>query len=90
MKLWQNNEIVNALKRILESYNCLQYDEAGSQRFGCRLRLRIINPNSKNISSVIQTIRQKLNEETGRSFNMIGKASSTYSIREYVCKRNKL
>ncbi len=87
MKLWQDKEVVNALRRILESYNCLVYDEAGSQRFGCLLRVRVIKPSSENISSIIETIRQKLKKETGRSFTMIGEASSTYSIREHVCRK---
>ena len=90
MKLWQDKEVVNALKRILGHYDCLEYDEAGSQRFGCPLRVRVIKPSSENISSTIETIRQKLNEETGRSFTMIGKSGSTYSIREHVVEGSKL
>lgn len=87
MELWQDKEVVNALKRILENYDYLQYDEAGSQRSGCPLRVKVIKPSSENISSIIETIRQQLNEETGRSFTMIGEASSTYSIREHVCRK---
>ena len=89
MKLRQNKKVVNALKRILGNgnYDCLEYDEAGSQRFGCPLRVRVIKPSSENIALIIEKIRQKLNEETGRSFNMIGKTGSTYSIREHVCKK---
>ena len=89
MKLWQDKKVVNALKRILGNgnYDCLEYDEAGSQRLGCSLRIRVIKPSSEDISSMIETIRQKLKEETGRSFTMIGKAGSTYSIREYVWKK---
>lgn len=88
MKLWQDKKVVNALKRILGNgnYDCLKYDEAGSQRLGCPLRVRVIKPSSQDLSSTIETIRQNLNKETGRSFTMIGKADSTYSIREHVCK----
>ena len=89
MKLWENKKVVNALKRILANYDCLKYDEAGSQRSGCPLRVQVIKPSSENISSIIETIRQKLNEETGRRFNMIGKSGSTYSIREHVIEGSK-
>ena len=65
---------MNVLKRILGNYDCLKYDEAGSQRFGCPLRIKVIKPSSENISSIIETIRQKLNEETERSFTVIGEA----------------
>ena len=88
MKLWQAKKVVNALKRILGNgnYDCLEYDEAGSQRFGYPLRIRVIKPSLKDLSSIIETICQNLNKETERSFTMIGKADSTYSIREHVCK----
>ena len=93
MKLWQDKKVVNALKRILENYDYLEYDEASSQRSRCSLRVKIIKPSSENISSTIEStiekIRQTLNEETGRSFNMIGKAGSTYSIRERVVEGSK-
>ena len=42
MKLWQDKKVVNALKRILGNYDCLKYDEAGSQRFGCPLDIILI------------------------------------------------
>lgn len=90
MELWQDKKVVNALKRSLENYDYLEYDEASSQRFGCPLRIKVIKPSSENISSIIETIRQKLNEETGRSFTVIGKAGSTYSIREHVVEGSKL
>ena len=80
---------MDVLKRILENYDYLEYDEAGSQRSGCSLRVRVIKPSSENISSAIEKIRQKLNEETGRSFTMIGKAGSTYNIREHVVEGSK-
>jgi hypothetical protein len=70
MKLWQNEIIVNELKRILEKYDYLEYDEADSKRSGNGLKVKVTDAKAKRNSSVPCKICEELSKATGRSFSL--------------------
>ena len=70
MLLWQNTEVVDALRRILESYKYLEYDEKHSMGQD-KLKIVITDPKKVLQNYVIaQWVRDDLCKATGLVFSI--------------------
>ena len=66
MRLSEDREVVDELKRILEDYDCLAYDEVWSEN---RDILRVtVTKNVDRDSSFARQITKRLEQATGRIF----------------------
>ena len=71
MLLSENREVVDALNRILESYDYLEYDEQSSKRLN-GLRVKVTNLDADRNISVAGHICNALHEKTKRRFFVPG------------------
>ena len=69
--LWEDQEIVDALKRILEDYNYLEYDEEASRRT-TELRVKVTRLDADRDFSVTGRICRALEQDTRKSFFVPG------------------
>ena len=67
MKLAEDQQVVNALKQILEHYDYLEYDEA----WGCpnSLHVEVTNSDAERNRNVPIEIRDKLADATNRKYS---------------------
>lgn len=73
MKLWEDMEIVDALNKVLLSYEYLEYDEKSSKGInGLCVRVKETHLNTERHISVVNNICRDLKEATGRSFFIAG------------------
>ena len=92
MLLSENQAVVDALKKILEDYEYLEYDEEYSRNRDL-LRVKVTDPNADRDISDAHDISRKLGQVTGRYFRSPGSAGSAprnpdtdwegFNIREY-------
>ena len=69
MQLWEDQTIVHVLKHALESYDYLEYDEAGSKHINAlKVRVKPDHLSAKRDISVAGRICSVLEKETGRRF----------------------
>ena len=71
MRLWEDQEIVDALKHILEDYDYLEYDEEASRRTN-GLRVKVSRLDTDRDFSVTGHICRSLEQVTGRLFFVPG------------------
>ena len=71
MRLWEDQEIVDALKHILENYDYLEYDEAISKRTN-GLGVKVTRLDADRDFSVTGYICRALEQTTGRRFFVSG------------------
>ena len=71
VRLWEDQEIVDPLKRILENYDYLEYDEASSKRTN-GLRVKVTCLDADRDFSVTRHICRALEQATGRPFFVPG------------------
>ena len=67
MQLWKDQTVVEALNKILEDYDYLEYDEAASKRINA-LKVKVTRSDVKRDISVAGRICRALEKETGRRF----------------------
>lgn len=67
MKLSEDQEVVEALKFILEDYNYLEYDEVGSRNENY-LKVKVTHRDAERDRSVVLRIIRALEKATNRRF----------------------
>ncbi len=69
MKLAEDQQVVEALKQILEDYGYLEYDETWPDLD--ELRIRVTASNAKRNLQVITEVYHRLQEATNRKFSSL-------------------
>ena len=69
MKLSENQQVVEALKQILEGYDYLEYDEILSNRD--ELHIKVTDLEAKRNDQIPIEIRLKLEEATNKKFSSL-------------------
>ena len=91
MLLWQNTEVVDALRRILENYKYLEYDEKHSMD---QDKLKIVITDGKKVPQnyvIAQRVRDDLCTATGLIFRVPSTSSNCpyFYIRPPIEEKRK-